>query len=222
MKACKPLLCSSVGQKLVVAGTGLLLGGFVLSHMTGNLLMFVSAEAYNKYGHSLVSMPFFPVIELGLLAVFLTHMIFAARLTFENRKARPLAPMAPKGCHKTARFGSRYMALSGAVVAAFVVLHVKTFRFGPVYHVEYGGVPMRDLYALLEEVFRDPVYVGWYVFSLLLLFVHLAHGFSALTQTLGFASVRSCLVKKIGYALAGVVALGFIAQPLYFFCCGGN
>jgi succinate dehydrogenase / fumarate reductase cytochrome b subunit len=223
MASIKLFLKSSVGRKFLVGITGLGLSGFVLIHMSGNMLMFVSPEAYNTYGHKLITNPLIYVAEAGLVTMFLVHMGLALSLAFENKAARPIAPsQSPSNCEKNARFGSRYMAITGIFVLAFVILHLITFKYGPHYPVTYNGVEMRDLHKLIVEKFKSPLYSGWYLFSMLVLFVHLAHGFSASFQSLGFFSVRNHLVKKIGWAFAFIVAGGFFIQPIYGYFYGGN
>lgn len=223
MASIKSFLTSSVGRKFIVGITGLGLSGFVLVHMSGNMLMFVGPEAYNTYGHKLISNPLIEVAEAGLVVMFLVHMGLALKLALENRAARPIdTSMKASNCAKNARFGSRYMALTGMLVFAFIVLHLISFKYGTYYSVTYNGVEMRDLHRLIVEKFKSPLYSGWYLFSMAVLFVHLAHGFSASFQSLGLFSVRECVVKKIGWAFALLVAGGFFIQPIYGFFYGGN
>ncbi len=219
----KTFLKSSVGRKFLVGLTGLGLSGFVLTHMAGNMLMFVGPEAYNTYGHKLTSTPLIYLAEAGLLAMFVVHMGLALKLALENKQARGTGPSQnASNCEKNARFGSRYMALTGILVLAFIVLHLISFKYGTYYSVNYQGVEMRDLHRLVVEKFKSPLYSGWYLFSMIVLFVHLAHGFSAAFQSLGFFSVRNCLIKKIGWAFALLVAGGFFIQPIYGYFYGGN
>ncbi len=218
----KAWITSSVGKKQIVGLTGLGIAFFTLMHMSGNLLMFVSARAYNLYGHALTSGPAFPIIELGLLSAFLIHIGFAIHLAMLNRQARPVGYSGRGSGPKQASFASRSMALTGLLVLAFLVLHICTFKYGPYYSIVYDGTEVRDLYRLIAEKFHEPLYVSWYVFSLLVLGVHLSHGVSSLFQSLGLASARNPALRQISWAFALVVAGGFLIQPLWFFCCGGN
>ncbi len=223
MTSLKSLLKSSVGKKFLVGITGLGLSGFVLIHMSGNLLMFFGPEMYNTYGHKLVTNPLIYGAEVGLVLMFLVHMGLALSLTLANRSARPIAPsQLPSSCEKSARFGSRYMALTGLLVLTFVVLHLITFKYGTYYPVTYNGVEMRDLHRLVIEIFKSPLYTIGYLFSMVVLFVHLAHGFSAVFQSLGLFSVRGCIIKKLGWAFALLVAGGFFIQPIYGYFYGGK
>ena len=84
--------------------------------------------------------------------------------------------------------------------------------------VEYAGEEMRDLHRLVMEVFQDPLYVAGYVICLILLGIHLSHGFSSVFQSFGWNHPKyTPLIKKAGWAYAVIVAAGFISQPLYLF-----
>src|SRR5687768_6460911 len=129
--AMKTLLKSTIVRKQIVALTGLALSGFVLMHMSGNCLMFFGPAVYNEYSHKLITNPLIYVAEVGLVAMFLIHIVLAVGLTLENRKARPVAPGAIPSAHeKRARFGSKSMVLTGILVFVFLVLHLITFKFG--------------------------------------------------------------------------------------------
>lgn len=214
----KNFLCSSVGKKFLVGLTGLGLSGFVLMHMSGNMLLLVGQDAYNHYAHAMITNPLLLVAELGLIAIFLIHLGLALKLNWENKTARGVGPsQKPSNCDKDARFGSRYMVHTGLLILVFVILHLITFKYGTYYETELDGHKVRDLYRLVAEEFHKPGYVAWYVFSMLILFTHLAHGFSAVFQTLGLGSVRQGWVKKIGWVFAVIVAGGFTSQPIYFY-----
>ncbi len=200
--------------------TGLMLAGFVFTHMLGNLIIiFVGSDAYNKYGHSITSNPLYPLIGPGLLGIFILHIITAISISWDNRKARPSKYIAgeTKG-EKAVPVASRTMVYTGGLLMAFLVSHLITFKYGTVYTTTVDGVEMRDLARLFFEVFQSPVYVFWYVISLVGVALHLKHGFAAAFQSLGFWHPRYTPALKCLAALYGiVVAVGFISQPLYAF-----
>lgn len=200
--------------------TGLALAGFVFVHMAGNLLIiFKGADAYNAYGHQITSNPLYPLMGYGLLGIFIIHIITAIMITWDNKKARPdkYAGGATKG-EKAVPVASRTMAYTGALLMAFLITHLITFKYGIVYTTQVNGVEMRDLAKLFFEVFQSPGYVFWYVVSLVGVALHLKHGFAAAFQSLGFWHPRYTPALKCLAGLYGlVVALGFIAQPLYAF-----
>ena len=223
MASWKAYLGSSIGKKKMVGLTGLAISLFTLTHMAGNLLMFVSPDAYNLYSHKLVSNPAIYLAEAGLVVFFLIHIIFTVQLVQANRDARPVGyAMSASGVKKTS-FAAKTAILSGALLLVFVILHLQTFKFGAVYMTTVDGVEMRDIYTLVIEKFREPLYVTWYLLSLVLLGMHLSHGFKASFQSLGLFASNHPTLTKLGWGFAILVAGGFITQPLavYFFGLGG-
>ena len=213
---------SSIGMKQIMAVTGLVWSGFVMGHMGGNCIALFSADAYNAYGHSLITSPVLYPIEGVLVFTLLVHIIAAILVTIHNRKARPdkyvVQPRGPRG---EASIASRSMILTGLVIFVFLALHLWTFKYGEEYYTTVNGVEMRDLYKLLEEVFTDPLYVGGYLIALLLLGLHLSHGFSSLFQTFGVSHPNwTGNLQKLGLAFSVVVTLGFSAVPIWFFIRG--
>lgn len=209
---------ASIGKKYLMGITGLGLSLFVLTHMLGNVLLFVSAEAYNQYSHALISNKLIYVAELGLLALFIIHLGLGLRLTIENKLARGQRFNLTTNGAKSVSLASKTMIYHGVVLGVFTVHHLLTFKFGPHYDVNYGGVAMRDIHKLVLEVFQSPAYVAWYTFAMCALWIHLHHGFQSTFQSLGFNQPRyTPVIRKIGYAYAAIVALGFISQPLYVF-----
>lgn len=209
---------SSVGKKYIMGLTGLIWVGFVLAHMAGNLLIFVSPDAYNAYGHALTSGNFIYFAELVLVLGLATHIFFAIWLTLGNKQARPQRyAMNPNG-EKGGSVASNTMAIHGIIILFFVVYHLITFKFGPNYQVMVHGTSMRDLHRLVIEVFHDPAYVVGYVVCLILLGMHLRHGVGSVFQSLGVLTrANEATIKKLACAYAVIVSLGFLSQPLYVF-----
>ena len=209
---------STIGSKKIMALTGLIWSGFVFAHMAGNLLMFVGPDAYNAYGHAIVTNKLIYAAEAVLVSMLLLHIVYALVLTLRNRAARPDRYMRTPNGDKGASAASRSMIFHGVVLLVFVVLHLITFKYGPYYETIVDGVKMRDLFRLIVEKFADPGYVVWYVFALLLLGFHLSHGFASTLQSLGLNNSRyEELVKCVGWGYAALVCLGFISQPIYVF-----
>ncbi|MCJ8276218.1 MAG: succinate dehydrogenase cytochrome b subunit, partial [Bdellovibrionales bacterium] len=153
-------LKSSIGKKYLMGLAGLVWTGFVAGHMGGNLLIFVGPEAFNKYGHAIVSnKPLLYGTEVILTLAILTHTFLAIRLTMQNKKAAPQKYAVSAGPAKRYSMASKWMAIQGSVILAFIIYHLITFKWGPVYMVNYGGEEMRDLHRLVIEVFKDPKYV---------------------------------------------------------------
>lgn len=214
-------LLSSIGKKSIMGITGLGLCLFVFSHLMGNFLLFVSEESYNKYGHNLVTMPFFNVIEIILLIICLMHVFLGVLLTKENRKANPKKYFINPNKDKSSSLASRTMIYHGVVILLFVIYHLVTFKYGPIYLISYNGVEMRDLARLVVEVFQDPFYVFFYVVCMLILGWHLTHGFASSLQSLGFNHPKyTPLIQSLSWVFAIFIGGGFLSQPLYFFLKG--
>jgi succinate dehydrogenase / fumarate reductase cytochrome b subunit len=202
--------------------TGLVWSLFVLTHMMGNLLLFVGADAYNKYSHAIISNPMVYLAEAGLVLTLLMHVVSGVKLTLENRSARPQKYAMPTNGDKAARFQSKWMAFHGLLLLAFIITHIITFKYGPGlaegYVTTVGGVQMRDIHRLVVEVFHNPGALAWYALALVAVGLHLSHGFYSAFASLGIYHPKftPCL-SKFGYLYAVIVALGFLAPPVYVF-----
>lgn len=186
--------------------------------MAGNLLIFVSNDTYNAYGHAITSGNIIYIAEAVLILALITHVLMAVSLTAANRKAKGRTYAVAASGGKKVSLASRTMAVQGSLVLAFIILHIITFKYGTYYETNVNGVVMRDLARLIAETFQSPGYVAWYVVCLVLLGFHLSHGVGSTFQSLGLmeGTYRN-LWKKLSYGYAALVALGFIAQPLYLF-----
>ena len=207
-------LYSSIGRKALVGVTGILLAGFVLVHMAGNLLLFAGPQPYNLYSHQLIESPFILFAEIFLLAGFALHVLWALALTLINKQKKGTVGASDPSAqiiHKT-------LWLQGLIILLFVVLHLITFKYGAYYTAEYDGVRVRDLFRLVAEVFQKPLYVLWYLTALGVLSFHLSHGLEASFRSLGFSSASfEPLIKTFSRIYAFIVFVGFSSQPLYFF-----
>lgn len=206
---------SSIGKKMMVAAAGLLLAGFLITHLAGNLFLFVGDTAFNHYANTLAHNPFLPLAEAGLVVLFLVHIALSVRAVLANRAARPIGYEAytDKG-NRTA--GSRTMAVSGSLILLFLIVHIKTFRF--------AAPELREasLFKVVIDWFHNPLYAGFYVLALVALGLHLSHGVQSAFQTLGLNHPRyTPLIKKIGLAFAVLIAIGFMSMPIYFGFLGG-
>jgi len=213
-------LMSTIGRKQLIGVAGLGLSLFVLTHMLGNLLLFVQdgGESYNRYGHALMSNKLIYVAELGLLFIFVAHIIFATYTTIMNKKARPESYKKTATGKKKTSFAQKTLMHQGIIILIFVVLHLITFKYGNFYAVDYNGETMRDLYSLVVEVFQSPYYVVFYVISVFLLGLHLGHGLSSSIKTLGFNNEKyNSKIELAGTAYAILVTVGFMAQPIYIY-----
>lgn len=182
---------SSIGRKLLMAATGLVLFGFVTGHLIGNLQIFLPPEKINTYGHMLESLGAVLWLIRGFLLVCLVvHVWLAIQLTLENRAARPQAYGVDYVNRAT--LASRIMARTGFVVLAFILFHLAhyTVRAG---HPEWSehsftllnGEKVRDIHTMMVQGFSNVWVSGFYILAVGILSYHLAHGIGSLVQTLG-------------------------------------
>ncbi|MFC1600991.1 succinate dehydrogenase cytochrome b subunit [Candidatus Sumerlaeota bacterium] len=231
MKRLCGLFCSTVGQKIVMALTGLMLVGFVIGHLVGNLQLLLPGEYYflgfNKYALHLEKLgPALWLIEVALIGILLCHVVYGALINWRALMARPsrYASEKTKGGESKNNFASRNMLLLGVFVLAFIVLHVWQFKFGPggpgnpnsAYETTLHGEQMRDLHKLVVETFKNPAWVTFYVGFLVLLGFHLRHGVWSAFQSLGAMPGG---ISKLAYAAGGVLAVllvvGFVFMPIW-------
>ena len=139
-------LGSSVGTKIVIGLTGFALFLYLLIHIAGNLLIFFGPTVFNNYAYVMEDRnPLLPMIEIALLLVFLIHIYKTVRMFIGNKQARPVGYSMKKSAGKPSRktLASSTMIISGLWLVAFLLVHVKAFRFSPEYPWPAGG---RDLY----------------------------------------------------------------------------
>ena len=198
----------------------------------GALQMAKSANAYNTYSHFLVSLGgLLILVELILLAGLLLHVWTAIGIVLGKGRARPVKYHKLKSAGGTSRqtLGSRTMILTGLVLLVFVVLHIKTFKYGPgsagekEYVTVVNGVEMRDLHKLVMETFQDPVYVGFYAIAMILLGLHLSHAIWSAFQSIGLYHPRyTPILYAGGRVLAFLIAAGFFIVPVWIYFMGGS
>ena len=208
---------STIGRKAVMAVTGLLLFGFVVAHMVGNLKIFTGEEHYNEYAEGLRAFgapiladeQFLWVMRAGLLVAVLAHIAAAVSLTRTSQLARPVGYVRHRPT--TSSYASRTMRWGGVVIALFVVyhlLHLTTgqahddFRTGDVYHNVISGFEIWYVSA-------------FYILANVALGMHLFHGLWSMLQTLGRGSGRFTRQTRAFSVLAAVaVTAGNISIPL--------
>lgn len=217
-------LCSSIGKKQLMGIAGLFWCGFVLSHMAGNLLYLVSADAYNSYGHAITSNKalYYPM-EVALALTLALHVIFGILVSIENKKARPVgyAVNPGMGTKGAVSASSKTMIYSGLLIFVFIILHLIKFRFGEYYAFDHNGAEIRDLHRLMTETFAGAGYTAWYVICLLVLGLHLSHALWSSLQSLGLVpngkeKTLLCVSQAFGWA----VAIGFAVNPIIIFLRG--
>ncbi len=217
------VFATSVGTKLLIGITGLALFLFLISHIAGNALILLGPTVFNHYSHTLTSNPLIPVIEIGLVLIFLVHIYKTVTMYLGNQQARPVGyqKKQSQGGPSRKSFSSTTMIFSGLWLLLFVVLHVKGFKYGPYYPSDEEGV--RDIYRVVFDIFRSPAQVGFYIVSMLVVGSHLWHGASSTFQSLGLDHPRwTPRILALGKLLAAVIAGGFIVIIVYVHLFAGQ
>jgi succinate dehydrogenase / fumarate reductase cytochrome b subunit len=209
----KGFLGSTIGRKVVMAVTGVLLVGFVLVHMIGNLQMFLpDHEAINHYGRFLREMLHGTGIWVArgvLLASVVLHIGAAWSLTRTSLKARPVAYAAVAPDAST--YASRTMRWSGPILGLFIVYHLLHFTIGSVHPAFVDG----DVYRNVIVGFSVWPVSAAYIVAMLALGLHLRHGMWSMLQSLGASHPRWNTARdRAATVLTAIIVLGFISVPL--------
>lgn len=201
---------TTLGKKAVMAVTGVLLFGFLIGHMVGNLQFFQGPEKLNTYAENLRHlMPALIVVRIGLLVIAVLHIASSISLVRSQRAARPVGYARKQNVGST--YASRTMYWSGPIVLAFLIYHLLHFTIGTV-HPSF-----RDLrpYENVVAGFSNPIVAIAYIIAMTLLGMHLYHGLWSMFQTLGFAHPRyTPKLKAFAKVFTVVLVLGFISVPI--------
>lgn len=212
------LLNSSIGRKFIMALSGFALIMFLLFHMSMNLVLIFSIEAYDMICDLLGTNWYAIAASMGLAVLFIVHIIYAVILTIQNRKSRGNDKYASSS-GTVIEWSSKNMFVLGLVIIAFLLLHLYDFwykmQFSELFHLS-GAEPHGSVIAL--ELFKSPIHVGIYLIGIIALWFHLSHGFWSMFQSVGFnGKIWMPRLKNLGYVVAAVICLGFATVPLFFY-----
>jgi len=226
MNLVQRILCSSLGRKYLMAGTGALLFLFLIGHLVGNLQVFGPPELINAYAYFLKSKPGLVWgARLGLLGLLVVHVVSAISLSAQNRAARPVpygGGKAPYG----SPLNSRTMLQSGLVILAFVIYHLLHFTalmpgvngvgdFRGLETTLASGVQVHDVYAMMVLGFGVWWVSLFYLIAQALLFMHLSHGLSSMFQSLGFRNhVWWPRIRNLARVASLALFLGYASIPV--------
>jgi succinate dehydrogenase / fumarate reductase cytochrome b subunit len=209
---------STVGKKIMMAVTGVILIGFVIVHMIGNLKVYQGADAFNHYAEGLrtIGEPFFGygqllwILRIILLVAVIIHIVAAVQLVLHSRKARAIGYRKYDG-DMVFSYASRTMTWGGLIILGFVIYHLLHLTFGSAHPDFIPG----DAYHNLIAGFRSwPVSIA-YVLAMIPLGFHLYHGFWSMLQTFGATNPKVNRIRRpIAAVLALVVVLGNISFPV--------
>ena len=213
MSVLSSLYNSSVGKKILMAATGLLLCTYLVVHLAGNLLLFKNdnGEAFNTYAELLPSLLIIRIIEMLLFAIFAAHIVLGTIFWISNRSKRPEKYAMNRAVENSSLF-SRTMFVTGSIVFIFIFIHMSQF-WGP---SRFATGPV-SMYTLVKTAFTNPMYALFYIISMVLVAFHLRHGFESALQTFGLSHQKySQLIKIVGAIFWLVIPLLFAAMPIYF------
>lgn len=200
---------ASIGKKVVMAITGVILFGYVLGHLVGNLQVFAGPEQINKYAHFLHSNPG-PLwaVRLVLLLAVVLHITASIQLTRLKWAARPVS--YTKKDDIPASYAARTMMWSGPIIAAFVVFHILHLTTGDVLPIDEN-----DVYSNIALGFQHPWISVSYIVAVWLLGMHLYHGVWSMFQSVGINHPRyTPKLKRMAAVFAIAITVGYVSIPV--------
>ena len=209
----KNIFKSSIGRKIAMALSGVFLIVFLTQHFIINITSVFSEDIFNMLSHFMGNNPLVQfILQPILIAGVLFHFVMGFVLEWQNRKARPVTYAMYKGS-RNSMFVSRNMIISGIVILSFLVLHFYDF-WVPEMDYKYIQVKPEDPDRYYEELihkFESPIRVSLYCLSFIFLGLHLVHGLSSSTQSLGTNNKYASTIQKISYAF------GKLSRKMNFF-----
>ncbi|MFD4029381.1 succinate dehydrogenase [Streptomyces sp. NPDC058637] len=208
---------SSVGKKTIMAVSGLIMLGYLVVHMLGNLKIFFGSDEFNHYAHWLRTLgePFLHyewalwIVRLVLVAAVVLHAVSAYQLSRRDIRARPNAYV-----HRKARssYATRTMRWGGIILALFIVWHILDLTTGAVHT---GGFQSGHPYQNVLDTFSTWYGNVIYIVAVLAMGLHVQHGFWSAAQTLGVGNAtRDRVLKTLANGLAVVLTVGFVSVPV--------
>lgn len=202
-------LKSSIGKKLMMAVTGLCFCSFLILHLAGNLILYSGRDAFNSYAEKLHSLgSIITMAEFGLLFFAIIHIFIGATLFYQNFRARPIRYSINKWAGGRS-IGSVTMPYTGLLLLIFVIIHLLNFHF-----IEKNDT---TIFQIVTDAFAKPGYIAMYVAAMIVVAIHVSHGFWSAFQTIGANHPKYMPVIRglsIVFSIALGVGFGFI--PIYF------
>ena len=207
---------STIGLKVAMALTGVVMFGYLVGHVTGNWLLFAGKEKINQYSAFLHHTPaLLWGTRVVLLVSVVLHLWATVRFLALRKEARPVAYDAKQSHGST--FAARTMYWSGPVIALFIVyhiLHLTTGTVHPSFHVD-PATHQVDVYQNLVDGFQKPLASGIYIVGMLAIGFHLSHGLWSMLQTIGVNRPNwECSLKSAAVLLGVLICAGFVAVPV--------
>ncbi len=203
---------TTVGKKVIMAVTGIILFGFVVGHLLGNLQIYQGAEKLNHYAVALRNLaPLLWGTRIVLLISVILHIWSSFQLWLLQREARPVGYVKKVNMNST--YASRVMYWSGPIILAFVIFHLLHFTFGTIH--PGGPFDEHNVYNNVVYGFQFWPVSLFYIVAMIMLCYHLYHGLWSMFQTLGFSHpVYTPWIQTLAKAVAILIAVGNISIPV--------
>lgn len=215
----KQVFNSSIGRKLVMALTGVFLVLFLIIHVGLNACIWADdgGEMFNAGAHFMGGNVVPRVLEIGLFAGFILHIIQGYMLTASNKSKRSAGYAVSYG-DRGSKWYSRSMGLLGTIILLFLIMHVSHFWFPNRSHQGFLLGEEINLFEKMKETFSELWVVILYVVGCISLAYHLAHGFQSAFRTLGVYNKRyNIMLSSLGYGFAIIVPFAFAMMPISFY-----
>jgi succinate dehydrogenase / fumarate reductase cytochrome b subunit len=208
-----PFVTSSIGKKLIMASSGLLLISFLAIHAFGNAAIYLGSKYFQIYADALHSFPVLVLIfGLGMLVVVSAHVGIAVLLFLEKRKTAARYDVQARVIENT--FASRTMPYTGGFILLFLIIHVFGFGIAKPEDVQIS--------VLVQDYLSGFFYSLFYMVSFVALAIHLNHGFWSMLQTFGINHPRyNCLIAKLTIIVPLVFLVIFGGIPIFFMTGAG-
>ncbi|HTQ66632.1 MAG TPA: succinate dehydrogenase cytochrome b subunit [Puia sp.] len=211
---------SSIGKKFIMALTGIFLITFLIVHVGINACIWAGdgGEMFNKAAHFMGSTVVIRIVEVGLFAGILLHIVQGYAIEIKNRTRKAVGYAVSLG-NRGSKWYSRSMGLLGTLLLLFLVMHLSHFwvpsRFSELEKISIDGKDYPNQYADIVSVFQNPLVVVLYVLGCASLLYHLLHGFQSAFRTLGLGNRRYlALVQTTGFWFSVIICIAFAMMPI--------
>jgi succinate dehydrogenase / fumarate reductase, cytochrome b subunit len=215
----KHFFTSSIGKKLVMGFTGLFLISFLVVHVTINSMIFLNdgGAEFNAVAHFMSHNIIIRILEVGLFAGLILHIVQGLMLTSQNNSKRGIG-YAVSAASTNSTWYSRSMGVLGSLILIFLIVHLANFWAPARADIYLHGDPATDSFAEMKDVFSKWYFVVIYLAGVFSLFWHLFHGFQSAFQTLGLRVGRyKGLIVGTGIAYTFIVCILFALMPILIY-----
>lgn len=204
---------SSIGGKYLVALTGLVMVGFLVAHLAGNLLVYAGPLALHDYAEGLRKFPaVLWALRLGLIVSALLHVFLATKLNLANRAARPITYFNKS--YRKATYASRSMLLTGILLLLYIVYHLADFTWRWT-NADVARLGPYDVYQMLILRLSSPVNALIYMAAMAVMGLHLCHGVTSVFQTVGLNHPKyNFIFRSLGPLVGTILSVGFMSIPI--------